>query len=124
MESYLNYKPVSITESDREEGQNQGNMKDAGGQVVEYAGEDADITLQLREKFAPMLDEERRDLLDKAEMPLIPVLGAMEMEGINLDVEVNSMSKELESHDQTSGRFTNMQGSTSTYNHQSSWAMC
>jgi DNA polymerase-1 len=67
-------------------------------QVVEYAGEDADITLQLREKFAPMLDEEKsRDLLDNVEMPLIPVLGAMEMEGITLDVAaLSSMSKELE----------------------------
>lgn len=98
-ESYLNYKPVSITELIGKKGKNQGTMKDVPvDQVVEYAGEDADITLQLREKFAPMLDEENgRDLLDKVEMPLIPVLGAMEMEGITLDVDaLNSMSKELE----------------------------
>lgn len=98
-ESYLNYKPVSITELIGKKGKNQGTMKDVPvEQVVEYAGEDADITLQLREKFAPMLDEENgRDLLDKVEMPLIPVLGAMEMEGITLDVDaLNSMSKELE----------------------------
>ncbi|MFT5054769.1 MAG: DNA polymerase-1, partial [Oceanospirillaceae bacterium] len=98
-ESYLNYKPVSITELIGKKGKNQGTMKDVPvDQVVEYAGEDADITLQLREKFAPMLDEENgRDLLDKVEMPLIPVLAAMEMEGITLDVDaLNSMSKELE----------------------------
>lgn len=99
-ESYLSYKPVSITELIGKKGKNQSTMKDVPvEQVVEYAGEDADITLQLREKFAPMLDEENgRDLLDKVEMPLIPVLAAMEMEGITLDVDaLNSMSKELES---------------------------
>ena len=98
-ESYLNYRPVSITELIGKKGTNQGTMKDVPlEQVVEYAGEDADITLQLRETFAPMLDEENgRDLLDKVEMPLIPVLAAMEMEGITLDVDaLNSMSKELE----------------------------
>lgn len=98
-ESYLNYRPISITELIGKKGKNQGTMKDVPvEQVVEYAGEDADITLQLREKFAPMLDEENgRDLLEKVEMPLIPVLAAMEMEGITLDVEaLNSMSKELE----------------------------
>jgi DNA polymerase-1 len=98
-ESYLNYRPVSITTLIGKKGKNQGTMKDVPmEQVVEYAGEDADITLQLREKFAPMLDEEKsRDLLDNVEMPLIPVLGAMEMEGITLDVAaLSSMSKELE----------------------------
>ena len=98
-ESYLNYRPVSITELIGKKGKNQGTMKDVPvEQVVEYAGEDADITFQLREKFAPMLDDENgRDLMNKVEMPLIPVLAAMEMEGITLDVDaLNSMSKELE----------------------------
>jgi len=65
--------------------------------VTEYAGEDADITLQLFEKFTPLLDEvEARKLFNEVEMPLIPVLGAMEMEGIKLDVPaLKSMSEEL-----------------------------
>ena len=73
-------------------------MKDVPlDQVTEYAGEDADITLQLFEKFTPLLDEvEGRKLFNEVEMPLIPVLGAMEMEGIKLDVPaLKSMSEEL-----------------------------
>ena len=98
-ESYLNYKPVSITELIGKKGAKQGNMKDVPvEEVVEYAGEDADITLQLREVFAPMLDEvNERELFDKVEIPLIPVLAEMEMEGIRLDVDaLNKMSAELE----------------------------
>jgi DNA polymerase-1 len=65
--------------------------------VTEYAGEDADITFQLFEEFGPLLDEvEARKLFNEVEMPLIPVLGAMEMEGINLDVPaLKAMSEEL-----------------------------
>lgn len=97
-ETYLGYQPQSITELIGKKGKNQGNMKDVAlDKVTEYAGEDADITLQLFEKFAPLLDEvEARKLFNEVEMPLIPVLGAMEMEGIRLDVPaLRSMSEEL-----------------------------
>lgn len=97
-ETYLGYKPVSITELIGKKGKGQGNMRDVDvEEVKEYAGEDADITLQLYEKFDPLLDEvEARKLFNEVEMPLIPVLGAMETEGIKLDVPaLRSMSEEL-----------------------------
>lgn len=97
-ETYLGYQPQSITELIGKKGKNQKSMKDVPlDQVTEYAGEDADITLQLFEKFTPLLDEvEARKLFNEVEMPLIPVLGAMEMEGIKLDVPaLKTMSEEL-----------------------------
>jgi len=97
-ETYLGYKPVSISELIGKKGKNQGSMKDVPlEEVKEYAAEDADITLQLYEKFNPLLDEvEARKLFNEVEMPLIPVLGSMETEGIKLDVPVlRSMSVEL-----------------------------
>ena len=97
-ETYLGYQPQSITELIGKKGKNQGSMKDVPlDKVTEYAGEDADITLQLFEEFSPLLDElEVRKLFNEVEMPLIPVLGAMEMEGIKLDVSaLKSMSEEL-----------------------------
>lgn len=97
-ETYLGYRPVSITELIGKKGKAQGTMKDVAlEEVKEYAAEDADITLQLYEKFDPLLDEvEARKLFNEVEMPLIPVLGAMEMEGIRLDVEaLKAMSVEL-----------------------------
>jgi DNA polymerase-1 len=97
-ETYLGYQPQSITELIGKRGKNQGTMKDVAlDKVTEYAGEDADITLQLFEEFSPLLDEvEARKLFNEVEMPLIPVLGAMEMEGIKLDVPaLKAMSEEL-----------------------------
>ena len=97
-ETYLGYQPQSITELIGKKGKNQGSMKDVPlDKLTEYAGEDADITLQLFEKFSPLLDEvEARKLFNEVEMPLIPVLGAMEMEGIKLDVPaLKAMSAEL-----------------------------
>lgn len=97
-ETYLGYQPQSITELIGKKGKNQGSMKDVPlDKVTEYAGEDADITFQLYEKFSPLLDEvEARKLFNEVEMPLIPVLGAMEMEGIRLDVDaLKTMSGEL-----------------------------
>jgi len=98
-ETYLGYSPVSITELIGKKGKGQGTMKDVPlEEVVEYAAEDADITLQLHEVFAPQLDEfGAKKLFEEVEMPLVPVLGDMEMEGIRLDVDVlKGMSKELE----------------------------
>ncbi len=97
-ETYLGYQPQSITELIGKKGKNQGTMKDVAlDKVTEYAGEDADITFQLFEKFTPLLDEfEARKLFNGVEMPLIPVLGAMEMEGINLDFPaLKAMLEEL-----------------------------
>lgn len=64
-------------------------MRDAEPEALkEYAAEDADITLQLKHVFAPMLEElQLTELFHKIEMPLVPVLAAMEAEGVRIDKE-------------------------------------
>jgi DNA polymerase-1 len=97
-ETYLKYTPKSITTLIGKKGKNQLSMKDVPlEQVKEYATEDADITLQLKEIFCPILDKaETKKLFDTIEIPLIPVLAAMELEGINLDVPfLAAMSVEM-----------------------------
>ena len=67
-------------------------------QAVEYAAEDADITLGLFHIFAPLLeaDPERKRIFDEYEMPLQPILTEMEMEGIGLDIdELETYGREL-----------------------------
>ncbi len=87
-ETYLNYSPQSITELIGKKGKNQRSMRDVElEKITEYAVEDADITLQLKEHFEKELQEAYlRKLFDKIEIPLVPVLASMELEGINLDV--------------------------------------
>jgi DNA polymerase-1 len=67
-------------------------------QQTEYAVEDADITFQLRNHFEKELDEAgTRKLFDEIEVPLLRVLAAMELEGINLNVDfLNSLSVKLD----------------------------
>lgn len=88
-ENYLAYKPVSITELIGKKGKAQGNMRDVVIETVkDYAGEDADITLQLKEAFEPLLDESGlRHLVEEIENPLIYVLAEMEREGVAVDRE-------------------------------------
>ena len=98
-ETYLKYRPVSITSLIGSKGKNQGSMRDLPpSEVYEYACEDADVTLQLKEVFAPMLDEAgNKNLFNDIEMPLVPVLASMEAEGVKLDVEtLKDFSSELE----------------------------
>ena len=86
-ETYLNYSPVTIDKLIGKKGKDQLNMRDVSiEQIKEYAAEDADITLQLKNVFVPMLDQaQAKKLFDEIEIPLIPVLAAMEAEGITLD---------------------------------------
>ena len=86
-ETYLGYTPVSITELIGKRGKNQGTMRDVPvEQVSEYAAEDADITLQLKHVIAPMVEtREVGEVLQKIELPLIPVLADMEYEGVKVD---------------------------------------
>jgi DNA polymerase I len=96
---YLNYQPVSIETLIGKKGKGQTTMRDAPlEQVKEYAAEDADITLQLKTAFDPMLKEKQVDqVFERVENPLVPVLVDMEYEGVNLDVAfLNSYSKDLE----------------------------
>jgi DNA polymerase-1 len=66
--------------------------------IKEYAAEDADVTLQLKHVFEPLLKKTNTlDLFDNIEIPLVPVLASMEAEGVKLDSKaLNDFSKELE----------------------------
>jgi DNA polymerase-1 len=97
-ETYLNYTPISITELIGKKGKNQLSMREVPlEKQTEYAVEDADITLQLKEHFQNELGEANtQKLFDDIEIPLLRVLAAMELEGINLDKEfLNSLSEQL-----------------------------
>ncbi|RLJ61495.1 DNA polymerase I [Lacinutrix venerupis] len=98
-ETYLNYTPISITELIGKKGKNQLSMRDVPlDKQTEYAVEDADITLQLKEHFEKELGEANtQKLFDDIELPLLRVLAAMELEGINLDKDfLNSLSGDLD----------------------------
>lgn len=86
-EVYLNYKPVSIETIIGKKGKNQGSFRDADVRTqTDYAAEDADVTFQLYELFAPQLKKENlEDLFFTIEMPLVKVLAKMELAGISLD---------------------------------------
>ncbi|OVE54216.1 DNA polymerase I [Chryseobacterium mucoviscidosis] len=86
-EVYLNYKPVSIETIIGKKGKKQGSFRDADLRTqTDYAAEDADVTFQLYELFAPQLKKENlEDLFFSIEMPLMEVLAKMELEGISLD---------------------------------------
>ncbi len=96
---YLGYEPVSIETLIGKKGKGQGTMRDVAiEQAKEYAAEDADVTLQLFEKFKPLLKEnEVEKVFIEVENPLVKVLTAMEFEGVRVDVDfLNNYSKELE----------------------------
>jgi DNA polymerase I len=96
---YLSYQPVSIETLIGKKGKAQLSMRDAPlEQVKEYAAEDADVTLQLKNVFDPLLmEKEVRRVFDEVENPLVPVLIEMEFEGVGLDVNfLNQYSKDLE----------------------------
>tara|TARA_R110000787_G_scaffold135791_3_gene248160 strand:+ start:101 stop:2938 length:2838 start_codon:yes stop_codon:yes gene_type:complete len=88
-ETYLNYQPVSITELIGKKGKNQLSMRVIPIEdQTEYAVEDADITLQLKEHFIKELESGNvTRLFNEIELPLVSVLTAMEIEGINLNTD-------------------------------------
>ncbi len=97
-QTYLNYTPVSIEKLIGKKGKIQGNMRSVPlEQIKEYAVEDADITLQLRNVFEPILAETHtKKVFSDIEMPLIPVLSDMEMAGVKLDSKaLNDFSAQL-----------------------------
>ena len=96
---YLGYEPVHIVELIGKKGKNQGNMRDVDAEVIkEYAGEDADITLQLKNIFQPQIkSSDVEKVFYEVESPLVKVLTNMEFEGIKVDVDfLNSYSKILD----------------------------
>lgn len=98
-ENYLGYTPISITTLIGPKGKNQGNMRDVPVEtVVDYAAEDADVTLQLANIFRPILKElNAEELITNIENPLVYVLADMEKEGVRIDMDtLISYSKELE----------------------------
>ena len=98
-ENYLKYAPVSIETLIGKKGSSQGSMRDAElEKITEYAGEDADITLQLKKRFEPILKERKVEkLLNEVEIPLVQVLADMEYEGVRVDEEtLKQLSIELE----------------------------
>lgn len=98
-EKYLGYEPVHIEELIGKKGKAQGTMREVElEKIKEYAGEDADITLQLKNVFTPLLKEkEVEKVFNEVENPLVKVLVDMEFEGIRIDVDfLNDYSKELE----------------------------
>ncbi|MFL5753113.1 MAG: DNA polymerase I [Bacteroidia bacterium] len=98
-ETYLNYSPVSIETLIGKKGKEQSGMRQADPEAIkEYAAEDADITLQLKNVFAPKLSVIGTEkLFTEVEVPLIKVLAAMEREGVNLDTAtLKDFSAELE----------------------------
>lgn len=98
-ETYLKYQPVSIEKLIGKKGKGQLTMRDVDVEKVkEYAAEDADVTLQLKEYLAPRLKEEGfQKLYDEIEAPLILALTDLEYEGVNVDADfLNEYSKELD----------------------------
>ena len=88
-EAYLNYQTIHIDELIGPKGKGQRSMRDLSPTLVyEYACEDADITLQLKNRLEPELKKrECEKLFHELEMPLMPVLAEMEMNGVCLDTE-------------------------------------
>ncbi|TDS55904.1 DNA polymerase I [Myroides indicus] len=98
-ETYLKYSPQAIEELIGKKGKNQKSMRDIDLELVkEYAGEDADITLQLKSVFQPQLSAAHtEELFQNIEIPLVSVLADMENEGIRLDIDfLSSLSETLD----------------------------
>ncbi len=86
-EVYLNYKTIHIEELIGPKGKKQGSMRDLNPEdIYEYACEDADITLKLKNILEPKLKENGIwNLFHDIEMPLVSVLAEMEMNGVRID---------------------------------------
>ncbi|MEJ7767108.1 MAG: DNA polymerase I [Chitinophagaceae bacterium] len=96
---FLGYEPIHIEEMIGKKGKGQGTMRDVElEKIKEYAAEDADITLQLKNTLFPMLkNKEVERVFHEVESPLIKVLTDLEFEGVRVDMEfLNEYSKELE----------------------------
>ncbi|MCZ2140851.1 MAG: DNA polymerase I [Bacteroidia bacterium] len=98
-EIYLNYQPVAIESLIGKKGKKQLSMREVEiEKVKEYAVEDTDITLQLKQKLSnELIQKGATNLLYEIEQPLVPVLAAMELEGVKINKQfLEEYSKELE----------------------------
>ena len=99
-ETYLNYSPQPIRALIGKKGKDQGTMREVPlEKQTEYAVEDADITLQLKQHFEKEMEAANTlSLYHQVELPLVEVLTEMECEGINLDTRfLASLSSGLSS---------------------------
>ena len=99
--NYLQYEPVSIETLIGKKGKDQLSMSTVTlDKLKDYASEDTDVTLQLKQIFAPIIKErELTDIFEKIELPLVPVLAEMERNGVKVDKEfLDKYSKELEGY--------------------------
>ena len=96
-ETLLNYKTIHIDELIGQKGKNQKSMRDLSPvEICDYAAEDADITLQLKNVLEPQLKEVGGErLFYDIEMPLIKVLADMELNGVCLDTESLSETRRV-----------------------------
>lgn len=104
---FLGYEPIPIEDLIGKKGKNQGNMRDVEPEKIkEYAAEDADITLQLKHVFVPLLKKkEVENVFYKVENPLVEVLTNMEYEGVKIDVNFLSeysgtLEKQAKEHEE------------------------
>lgn len=104
---FLGYEPIPIEDLIGKKGKNQGNMRDVEPEKIkEYAAEDADITLQLKHVFVPLLKKkEVENVFFKVENPLVEVLTNMEYEGVKIDVNFLSeysgtLEKQAKEHEE------------------------
>ena len=96
---YLGYELITIEELLGKKGKTQGTLRDVEVEKIkEYAVEDADITLQLKNTFAPLLKSKQVEkVFEEVERPLVKVLLDMEYEGVKVDMDfLNQYSKELD----------------------------
>lgn len=96
-EVYLGYRTIHIDELIGPKGKGQRSMRDlAPEEVYEYAAEDADITLRLKNILEPKLKEAGVDrLFSEIEMPLVRVLAEMELNGIRIDTRALAETSEM-----------------------------
>ncbi len=89
---FLGYEPVHIEELIGKRGKNQLNMRDvAMDKISDYAAEDADITLQLKQVLLPLIKtKEVEKVFSEVENPLAKVLMGMEYEGVKVDVDFST----------------------------------
>lgn len=96
---YLGYEPIHIEELIGKKGKGQGTMRDVElDKVKDYAAEDADVTLQLKNIFKPLLRTRNVErIFHEVESPLVKVLTSLEFEGVKVDMDfLKEYSKELE----------------------------
>ena len=96
---FLRYEPIHVEDLIGKKGKNQGSLRDAPiEKIKDFAAEDADITLQLKESFTALLERKKVErVFREVENPLVKVLADMEFEGVKVDMNfLNDYSRQLD----------------------------